>query len=111
MMLWMRSNASDLPVWLRRFASGAVVWLLAATASAQVGPSALPACLEFGFSTEEDFVTQGPVPSDGNPIISDGDLLGPECAVAAGSAPEMPICSAASAFPRASIWGSMPPTS
>jgi len=27
------------------------------------------------FSTEEDFVTQGPVPSDGNPIISDGDLL------------------------------------
>jgi len=27
------------------------------------------------FSVEEDFVTQGPVPSDGNPIISDGDLL------------------------------------
>ena len=27
------------------------------------------------FSTEEDFVTQGHVPSDGNPIISDGDLL------------------------------------
>jgi len=27
------------------------------------------------FSTEEDFVTQGPNPSDGNPIISDGDLL------------------------------------
>jgi len=27
------------------------------------------------FSTEEDFVTQGPKPSDGNPIISDGDLL------------------------------------
>jgi hypothetical protein len=27
------------------------------------------------FSTEEDFVTRGPVPSDGNPIISDGDLL------------------------------------
>jgi hypothetical protein len=27
------------------------------------------------FSTEEDFVAQGPEPSDGNPIISDGDLL------------------------------------
>ena len=27
------------------------------------------------FSTEEDFVTRGPVPPDGNPIISDGDLL------------------------------------
>ncbi len=29
------------------------------------------------FSTEEDFVTRGPIPSDGNPIISDGDLLIP----------------------------------
>ena len=27
------------------------------------------------FSTEEDFVTRGPKPPDGNPIISDGDLL------------------------------------
>jgi hypothetical protein len=27
------------------------------------------------FSTEEDFVTRGPAPADGNPIISDGDLL------------------------------------
>jgi hypothetical protein len=27
------------------------------------------------FSTEEEFVTQGPEPADGNPIISDGDLL------------------------------------
>jgi len=27
------------------------------------------------FSTEEEFVTQGPEPRDGNPIISDGDLL------------------------------------
>lgn len=30
------------------------------------------------FSTEEDFVAQGPEPSDGNPIISDGDLLNAE---------------------------------
>lgn len=27
------------------------------------------------FSTEEEFVTRGPKPPDGNPIISDGDLL------------------------------------
>ena len=33
------------------------------------------------FSTEEDFVTQGPVPPDGNPIISDGDLLCSDCTV------------------------------
>jgi len=33
-------------------------------------------CREIGFSTEEDFWTQGPLPADGNAIISDGDLLG-----------------------------------
>jgi uncharacterized repeat protein (TIGR01451 family) len=33
------------------------------------------------FSTEEYFVTQGPVPPDGNPIISDGDLLCSDCTV------------------------------
>ena len=33
------------------------------------------------FSTEEDFVTHGPEPSDGNPIISDGDLLCSDCTV------------------------------
>jgi len=31
--------------------------------------------LHIFFSVEEDFVTQDPVLSDGNPIISDGDLL------------------------------------
>lgn len=35
----------------------------------------LQACADFAFSTEEDFLSQGPVPVDGNPIISDGDLL------------------------------------
>lgn len=35
----------------------------------------LGACKELAFSTEEDFLTQGPEPADGNPIISDGDLL------------------------------------
>jgi hypothetical protein len=32
-------------------------------------------CQGLVFSTEEDFVTRGPEPPDGNPIISDGDLL------------------------------------
>ncbi len=48
-----------------------------------VGPEALKDCAELAFSTEEDFVTSGPLPPDGNPIISDGDLLGPDCAVCA----------------------------
>jgi hypothetical protein len=43
-------------------------------ASAQPPPT-LGACDEFAYSTEEDFVTQGPLPSDGNPVISDGDVL------------------------------------
>jgi hypothetical protein len=37
--------------------------------------SSLDACKDFAYSTEEDFLTAGPVPADGNPIISDGDLL------------------------------------
>lgn len=39
------------------------------------GAQVFNACAEFAFSTEEEFVTRGPVPADGNPIISDGDLL------------------------------------
>jgi hypothetical protein len=39
-------------------------------------PTLPPPCKELVFSTEEEFVTQGPVPADGNPILSDGDLLG-----------------------------------
>jgi hypothetical protein len=35
----------------------------------------LEACKEFAFSTEVDFYTRAGVPKDGNPIISDGDLL------------------------------------
>jgi hypothetical protein len=46
----------------------------------------LAACKDFGFSTEEDFVTRGSKPPDGNPIISDGDLLGPNHAVCARNA-------------------------
>ncbi|MBM4459479.1 MAG: hypothetical protein FJ011_17270 [Chloroflexi bacterium] len=53
---------------------------------AQAGPQGLPnlpACKDLAFSTEEDFLSQGPTPPDGNPIISDGDLLGLNHAVCA----------------------------
>jgi len=52
-------------------------------AYSQVGRSALAACARVAFSTEEDFITQGPEPPDGNPIISDGDLLSPTGTVCA----------------------------
>lgn len=60
-------------------------------AASQVGQDALKDCKDFAFSTEEAFLTTGPMPSDGNPIISDGDLLGvtqdptgaPQCFVCA----------------------------
>jgi hypothetical protein len=35
----------------------------------------LEACKDLAWSSEEDFITQGPLPPDGDPIISDGDLL------------------------------------
>ena len=52
-------------------------------AYSQVGRGALAACAKIAFSTEEDFITQGPEPADGNPIISDGDLLSPTGVVCA----------------------------
>ena len=54
----------------------AILLVTAGPVRGQVGEDALKACRTYAFSTEEDFVTQGPVPTDGNPIISDGDLLG-----------------------------------
>ncbi|MGC9515074.1 hypothetical protein [Methanocrinis sp.] len=48
---------------------------------AEPAPEVPPESCELFFSTEEDFVTQGPSPPDGNPVISDGDLLGPGCVV------------------------------
>ncbi|MBC7236044.1 MAG: hypothetical protein H5T69_09390 [Chloroflexi bacterium] len=39
------------------------------------GPGNLAACRDCAFSCEEDFISQGPLPPDGNPLISDGDLL------------------------------------
>jgi len=56
---------------------------LASMVSGQVGPEALKNCDGLVFSTEEDFVSRGPEPADGNPIISDGDLLGQGCVVCA----------------------------
>jgi hypothetical protein len=53
--------------------------LSASPAAAQGLGASLQACLDAGsilFSTEVDFLTLGPVPPDGNPIVSDGDLLG-----------------------------------
>lgn len=46
--------------------------LLATPAHAQEN---FPPCTGLVFSTEEDFLSRGPKPPDGNPIISDGDLL------------------------------------
>jgi len=64
----------------------AALLLPATPTMGQVGEGALSYCSEFAFSTEEDFVTQGPEPPDGDPIISDGDLLGPNCEVCARNA-------------------------
>lgn len=49
--------------------------LFAITSPAQVGKDQLARCTNFAFSTEEDFITRGPEPPDGNPVISAGDLL------------------------------------
>lgn len=43
--------------------------------SLQSAPTILADCKDFAFSTEEDFLSHGPKPADGNPLISDGDLL------------------------------------
>jgi hypothetical protein len=71
-----------------RSAAGILLLLLAlgpmVPATGQL--ASLPAaCSQMAFSTEEDFVTQGPVPPGGN-IISDGDLLGANCTVCARNA-------------------------
>lgn len=63
--------------------SMAVFLITAQPIVSKVGPDALVGCKDIAFSTEEDFVTQGPEPPDGNPIISDGDLLGANCTVCA----------------------------
>ncbi len=76
---------------LMRFGPLLVVLLLMILLSAhpalsQVGQDALQACRSGGFSTEEDFVSRAPEPPDGNPIISDGDLLSADGTVCARNA-------------------------
>ena len=60
-----------------------LLFILPTPAASMVGADALKHCADFAFSTSEDFVTNGPEPPDENPIISDGDLLGQNCAVCA----------------------------
>ena len=55
-------------------------------AAVDLDPARLEACRTLAFSTEEEFLTRGPEPPDGNPIISDGDLLGKDCVVCARNA-------------------------
>lgn len=76
---------------LKRFAPLLTVLLLmvllpAHPALSQVGQEALQACSNGGFSTEEDFLSNAPEPPDGNPIISDGDLLAADGTVCARNA-------------------------
>jgi len=47
-----------------------IIFILMASATAQQFPQQ-----DIFFSTEEEFITRGPTPRDGNRIISDGDLL------------------------------------
>ena len=63
-----------------------MLFVFGGPAIGQMGRNALKNCGGMVFSTEEDFVTQGPTPADGNPIISDGDLLGEGCVVCARNA-------------------------
>ncbi|MEZ4675484.1 MAG: hypothetical protein R2932_14725 [Caldilineaceae bacterium] len=52
-----------------------MIWCGAVIPVSAQSTANLGACDEFAYSTEEDFITQGPLPADGNPLISDGDLL------------------------------------
>ncbi len=51
----------------------AAMAISASPAAAQDAPFAK--CKGLVFSTEEDFLSRGPEPADGNPLVSDGDLL------------------------------------
>jgi len=74
---------------MRAVVTVATAVVLARSSNGQVGAAALKHCESLGFSTSEDFVTRGPEPPDGNPIVSDGDLLGVEYG---GASPQCYIC-------------------
>ncbi|MCW5853819.1 MAG: hypothetical protein KIT87_27375 [Anaerolineae bacterium] len=57
-------------------ALGLLTWSPVRAAPSQA-PGALAACAEAAFSTEQHFLSHGPDQPDGNPVISDGDLLSP----------------------------------
>ena len=63
----------ELAVVLVLVALAAVVLTTSRPANAAAGK--LAACADGAFSTEQRFVTHGTLPADGNPVISDGDLL------------------------------------
>lgn len=52
-------------------------WQPANAAMPTAAASKLADCVDGAFSTEQRFVTHGPLPTDGIPTISDGDLLSP----------------------------------
>ena len=69
----------------------AIILASISVSTSQSSPAHLTApslalCADLAFSTEENFITRGPVPPDGNPLISDGDLLGPDGAICARNA-------------------------
>jgi len=73
--------------WILAAAVGLVILLLYATpAISKVDANKLSHCTDIAFSTSEDFITHGPTPSDGDPYISDGDLLGLNWATCARNA-------------------------
>lgn len=49
-------------------------------------PGELTHCRTAAFSTEEDFMMRGREPADGNPYVSDGDLLSPDGFICARNA-------------------------
>jgi hypothetical protein len=65
--LWRQRLRSSI---INAFLGFLVMAALPGAALAQVDP-----CDGLLFSTSEDFLTNGPKPADGNPIVSDGDLL------------------------------------
>jgi hypothetical protein len=65
-----------------------LVLMVLSIGAPQIGKATvmMETCKDLAFSTSEDFVTRGPVPPDGNSIISEGDLLGGNCTICARNA-------------------------
>lgn len=59
----------------KRMLAASLLVSLAGIPVAQAQDSAFSRCKGLVFSTEEDFLGRGPTPSDGNPLISDGDVI------------------------------------